>query len=68
MIRGAGEMTDWRSYDGAPWYSYKNIMEEVVVGKEVTSIGGNAFHGYTGLKEVTFQGNMPDVKSYGFLI
>ncbi len=66
VIRGTGEMTDWRSDDGVPWYSYRNIMEEVVVGKEVTSISGSAFHGYTRLKEVTFQGNMPEVKGYGF--
>ncbi len=37
-----------------------------MVGKEVTSISGSAFHGYTRLKEVTFQGNMPEVKGYGF--
>lgn len=66
VIRGAGEMMDWRDNISAPWYSYRDIMEEVVIGKDVTSIGRNAFHGYTGLKEVTFHGNMPDTKGWAF--
>lgn len=45
-IFGTGEMSDYRSsYDEtAQWYSYRNSITAVVIGKGVTSIGMNAFY------------------------
>lgn len=50
-ISGKGEMyayVNW--YEDVPWYSQKNSIKKVVVGKGVTNICEDAFNGCTNLR------------------
>ncbi len=51
-IGGSGDMPSY-SVNKAPWQEYKSSIKKVVINEGVTSIGSNAFYGYTNLEEVT---------------
>ena len=58
-ISGSGPMTEFADDTSAPWYACREVITEVVVGKEVTSVSDYAFSGCTNLRKVSFLGNAP---------
>ena len=69
-ISGTGAMDDYTyendnfsSKSTAPWYSYRENIQSVVVEDGVTTIGDYAFYDYSNLSSVTIG---KDVTSIGF--
>ena len=52
-ISGTGEMAYYYGSDPAPWYKNRKDIVNVVVTSGVTSIGGLAFYGCSGLTSIT---------------
>ena len=52
-ISGKGAMTEWVNIDSAPWKTYSNTINKVVIQPGVTSIGKNAFSLCTNLESIT---------------
>ena len=52
-ISGKGAMTEWVNIDSAPWKTYSNTINKVVIQPSVTSIGKNAFSLCTNLESIT---------------
>lgn len=53
IIRGTGEMQDYHNeWNGAPWNSYSDSIERIVVESGVTSIGKEAFIECSNAKEI----------------
>lgn len=52
-ISGKGAMTEWVNIDSAPWKTYSNTINKVVIQPGVTSIGWSAFQGCSSLKSIT---------------
>jgi hypothetical protein len=63
-ISGAGAMKDFLlgSSNTAPWKSYSSVIQRVVIGEEVTSIGKYAFSYFKSLTSITIP---PSVKTIG---
>ena len=62
-ISGSGDMEDYDYYGHTPWYSYENVIKNVVIGDNVTHIGNQAFSRLHNLVSVTIPEN---VKSIGY--
>lgn len=60
-VSGTGAMDDWLDSDHIPWAGIAEIIENVVIENEITSVGNNAFKDCTGLKEVIY----PDSATVG---
>ena len=61
-ISGTGDMTDY-SMESVPWFDFRIKIRTLVLSDEMTSIGGSAFYGCTGLTSVI----IPDgVTSIGY--
>ena len=52
-ISGEGAMGDYDT-SFAPWRDYKDQIEKIVIGKDVTTVGMAAFRDFTNLTTVTF--------------
>ena len=52
-ISGKGAMTEWVNRDSAPWKTYSNTINKVVIQPGVTSIGGDAFSECKNLTSIT---------------
>ena len=52
-ISGKGAMTEWVNSDSAPWKTYSNTINKVVIQPGVTSIGGHAFSKCKNLTSIT---------------
>ena len=65
MIWGEGAMADYAK-GGAPWYAYANTIETLWIEDGVTSIGDNAFYGYSALKEVVLPKNLTSIGDDAF--
>ena len=59
-ISGSGNMDDFRS-SNVPWYSYRQSITSVTIGNSVTSIGGDAFAGCSGLTSVTIGNSVTSI-------
>ncbi|MCD8128013.1 MAG: leucine-rich repeat protein [Oscillospiraceae bacterium] len=65
-ISGEGEMEDYPSYDGMPWYSQQEAITGVVMEGGVTSVGNHAFHGCRSLMDVTIPDSVTSIGDYAF--
>ncbi|MCC8157149.1 MAG: leucine-rich repeat protein [Oscillospiraceae bacterium] len=65
-ISGEGEMEDYLSYDGMPWYSQQETITGVVMEGGVTSVGNHAFHGCRSLTDVTIPDSVTSIGDYAF--
>ena len=55
VIGGSGAMTDYASRNEQPWSAYREIITDIVVGKDITHVGKFAFAYSYNVKTVTFE-------------
>ncbi len=63
MIKGSGNMYNYYNEAPAPWGT---SVKTVTIGNYVTSIGGYAFSGCTGLTSVTIGSGVTDIGGFAF--
>lgn len=51
-ISGTGNMQDWSSSKSVPWYDVKSNIKNVIIEKDVTSIGAYSFYECTNITSV----------------
>lgn len=64
-ISGIGAMPDY-SNSNYSWYQYRDYIRRVEIFDGVTSIGTNAFQGYSGLNEIVLSDTIKTIKSNAF--
>lgn len=67
-ITGTGAMKDWQKDSKEYWnmlYCTRSV-EEIVIEEGVTSIGSNAFYGYTNLKSINIPEGITDIGENAF--
>ncbi len=64
-LSGTGAMYDYGT-NGAPWASYKDNVNSVVIGDGVTSIGNSSFYGCAGITSVSLPSSLVSVGNYAF--
>ena len=65
-ISGKGAMTEWVDSDSAPWKTYSNTINKVVIQPGVTSIGEYAFYACENLKSITIPKSVTSIERYAF--
>lgn len=65
-ISGKGAMTGWVDSDFAPWKTYSNTINKVVIQPGVTSIGGHAFSKCKNLTSITIPEGVTSIGSSAF--
>ena len=68
-ISGSGAMNDFANYYDIPWYDFQGDIKAVVIGKDITAIGKEAFYNCTNLESVTFEANsqLTSISDYAFM-
>ena len=65
-ITGTGDMYDFESYLGTPWYSYYRNITKVIISSGVTSIGDYAFNYCSSLTSITIPDSVTSIGKYAF--
>ena len=65
-ISGNGAMDDYTWPKSSPWTEYKSEIKTVVIEDGVTSIGGEAFVGCTGLTSIEIPSSVNSIANYAF--
>ena len=65
-IFGEGDMEDFATHAGVPWYEYADQITKVVVGEGVTGVGAYAFAGLTKLTSVELPESLTSLGAYAF--
>ena len=65
-ISGKGAMTEWVNSDSAPWKTYSNTINKVVIQPGVTSIGGHAFSKCKNLTSITIPEGVTSIEDSVF--
>ncbi len=66
-ISGKGAMTEWVNSDAAPWKTYSNTINKVVIQPGVTSIGGDAFSECKNLTSITIPEGVTSIGDNAFV-
>ena len=70
-ITGSGEMYDYStmttsSYTKSPWYSYRELIKNVIVDEQVTTIGNYAFWNCSNLQNATIGESVSKINENAF--
>ena len=74
-ITGTGAMSDYGYFwDGnntvdrgnAPWYNYRNYIQQVIIGNKVTTVGDYSFYDCEKMEKVTFPNTLTKIGEYAF--
>ena len=65
-IRGTGEMSDYSSFNPAPWYASRNDIKKLVLENGVASIGHSAFSELGALTSATIPSSVTSIEDYAF--
>jgi len=65
-ISGSGAMTNWSFHSSVPWYSERTNINQVVIGNNVTTIGGYAFRDCDSLTSIDIPNNVTTIEMYAF--
>ena len=64
-LNGKGNMNNFYHAD-SPWSDFASLISEVVIDKNITSIGDNSFYNLSRLKSVTVGENITRIGDYAF--
>lgn len=67
-ISGSGEMTDFPESTMAPWYPYREEIEQLVLPAGLTHVGDLAFYGCEKLTSVVIPDSVTSIGSYSFAL
>ena len=65
-VSGSGQMSDYTSARGAPWYALKSQIKKIVISDSVESVGNNAFREYPNLTGVNLASTVTKIGTYSF--
>lgn len=65
-ISGEGAMTDYRMVAQRGYYNYVSQIKSIVIEKDVTAIGNNAFYGCENLEKLTIKGDLAKIGTRAF--
>ena len=65
-ISGKGDMKDFPSFNGMPWYQYREGILEVILSDGVTSIGEWAFYDCNYLTKISIPDSVSFIGEYAF--
>ena len=65
-IEGEGEMEDYSSYNGAPWYSYRDSIVNLILRNGVASVGDHCFNYYHSLVKADIPESVKKIGDYAF--
>lgn len=65
-VSGSGQMSDYTSASGAPWYALKSQIKKIVISDSVESVGNNAFREYPNLTDVILASTVTKIGTYSF--
>ena len=60
-IKGAGAMADYNYSSKAPWDSYSNVIEKIIIGPNATTIGNFAFSNCYGLTHISIGSGVTNI-------
>ena len=65
-ISGTGDMANYSSMLGQPWYEYGSEITSLIVEEGVTSVGDYAFQGCSGLTSITLPSTVTSIGTSAF--
>ncbi len=65
VIEGKGSMTSY-SVGKTPWVEYASVIEKIVIGEGVTTIGNTSFYGFTALESIKLPSSLLAIGEYAF--
>ena len=68
-ISGTGAMYDYHAEsDSRPWINYRNEIETVVIGDDITYIGSSSFREFESLQSVLIGEGVQSIGKHAFII
>ena len=64
-LSGQGPMRDGNSGGSAPWYAIRNNIQNISIEEGITSIGYNAFYGFSNLKNIELPQSLRAIRPGG---
>lgn len=65
-ISGSGDMATYSSPSSVPWYANRNSIYSVIIDKNITTIGSNAFYYCKNLTNINFPNSLTTIGSSAF--
>lgn len=66
VISGSGDMKDFMQWNDSPWYKKHELIKTIIIKEGVTSIGSDAFVGYSNLTSVTIPQSVTKIGKAAF--
>ena len=63
-INGSGTMPDWTAENRPDWDAYKNVVSNVIVSGNITTVGDYAFYEYRNLKTLIIPKTVVEIGDY----
>lgn len=65
-IEGTGIIDEYKNYNDIPWYEYRDMINNVVIGEGITSIPKNLFYKTEALTNVEIANSVIFINDYAF--
>ena len=65
VINGEGDMPRF-NINTTPWYAYRGVIREVVIGEGITSVGRCAFHTSRSVRSISLPSTLVRIDEYAF--
>lgn len=65
-ITGTGDMTDYSSEYDVPWYSYRTLVNTVIISDGITSVGAHAFFHFDNLSSISLPDSITTIGRRAF--
>ncbi len=67
-LTGTGDMPEYISSENIPWYTYREMITSISIGKGITSVSEFAFEGCASLKAIEFPNSLENIGRMAFLL